>query len=101
LGERILVPAAQQRREHLRSLLDERGLASRTKHIGKVSKRTGLLPCGVDELLRTTGLTSGVAEPGQQCRHRGTDGGLRIVAVKTERGSYAPDHVGGQELHDK
>jgi hypothetical protein len=70
-----------------------------TKHVGKVAKRTGLLPCGVDEPLRAAGLKSDVAQPCQQRWHRGTDSGIGIVAIKTERGSNSPDHLGCQELH--
>jgi hypothetical protein len=59
------------------------------------------LPSSVDKLLRATGLSGGFAEPSKQCRHHSADSGLRTVAIKTERGSDAPDHVGFQELHDE
>jgi hypothetical protein len=46
-------------------------------------------------------LRGGAAERSQQCRYHSTDNSLRIVAIKTERGTNAPDHVGCQELHDE
>src|SRR5262249_57318306 len=82
-GECGLVPAAQQRREDLRSLLDERGLARGTEHVGKAAKGAGLLPYGVDELLRSAGLRGNATEARQQPRYRRADSGLRVGAVKT------------------
>jgi len=73
-------------------------LAPSTEHVGKVAKRAGLLPCGINELLRTAGLSGGFAEPGQERWYHSTDRGLYNVAIKTERDSNAPDHFGCQEL---
>src|SRR5262249_13969069 len=64
-GECGLVPAARERREELRSLLDERGLARGTDHVGKAAEGASLLPHGVDEFLRSAGLRGNAAESSQ------------------------------------
>src|SRR5215510_4706205 len=100
-GECGLVPAAQQRREYLRSLLNERGLARGADHLGKAAEGAGLLPYGVDELLRPAGLRGNATEARQQPRYRRADSGLRVGAIKTECRRDASDHIGCQELHNE
>jgi hypothetical protein len=100
-GERGLVSAAEQRREHLRSFLDQRGLSSRAEHAGEVAEHTGLLPRGIGNPLRSAGLRGEAAEASQQPWYCRADRGLRVVAIETERRGNAPDHVRRQELHNE
>ena len=61
-GDSILVLTAHQLREHLRSVIKERGLLARGKDAGKALKHAGLLHCGVGKLLRAIRLQGGIAE---------------------------------------
>src|SRR5262249_25556778 len=83
------------------SLLNQRGLARGTDHVGKAAEGAGLLLYGVDELLRSPGLCSDAAESGQQPRYRRADRGLRVVAIKPECRGDASDHIGCQELRNE
>jgi hypothetical protein len=74
-------------------------LAAAADHAGKVVQHTGLPLDGVDEVLRAARFGGGAAECGQQRRHGGADSGLCIVAIETEGGGNAADHVRRQELH--
>src|SRR5262249_56114271 len=93
-GECGLVSVAQQRREYLRSLLDERGLARGTDHVGKAAEGASLLPYGVDEFLRSAGLRGNSAEASQQPGYRRADSCLRVVAIKTECRRHTSHHIG-------
>src|SRR5262249_61090468 len=84
-----------------RSLLNKRGLARGTDHVGKAAEGAGLLPYGIDELWRSPGLCSDAAECSQQPRYRRADSGLRVGAIKTKCRRDASDHIGCQELHNE
>src|SRR5262249_3284895 len=70
-------------------------------HVGKAAEGTGLLPCGVEEVLRSAGLRGNATEARQQPRYRCADSGLRVVAIKTKCRRDASDHIGCQELHNE
>jgi hypothetical protein len=87
-----LVSSTKQRRRQLRSTLDETGLASAAKHVGKLAERSGLLFCRIRKLLRTARLRRHTTQSRQQPRYRGTDGGLEHIAIKTKCGCDTSDH---------
>jgi hypothetical protein len=58
-----------------------------------------LLPSSIGEPLRTIRLRRYATESGQQPGHRSVNRGLDEVAIETERGRYAADHVRCEELH--
>src|SRR5262249_13410875 len=96
-NKRTLVTAAEQGRQHIRSLFDEGGLVAGTEHAGKFIKGAELLRGSVGKLLRTARLRGHFAETSQQRRYGCVDGGLRNAAIKSEREGDTPDHLRREE----
>src|SRR5262249_51458093 len=89
-----LVSSTDQRLKQLRSALDEVGLTSAPKYVGKFTECPSFLLCRLDKLLRTARLGCNPTKPRQQPRYRSADHRLDQVAIKAKRGRDTPNHFG-------
>jgi hypothetical protein len=100
-GESGVILVAKQRRKPLRSFISQHRLVGAAANcIGPAVNCAGMLPHGVNHLLRPARLYCEAGELSEKQRNRNLRDALRVFGVEIERGRYPFDSVRGQVLHD-